>query len=203
MSSIYALDDSTILNNFVLEIPKGFQDKFDGKERIIPDNKDKIDTFLSKLKDKGITPLRFSSGENMPIEYDFEKRIKKIINRWLKPYGLTFEGFNGGISIDILLQMQDFFIDIEDKFTSIIKSKEISPIKRFFEKNKKELKTKLNNIPEDEDCEIILTYYNYKTEKDKYLISADAHFWGYKDEIKKEFNINVVEEWLCDTLTIK
>jgi len=202
LSSVYAFDDSTILNIFVLDIPKGFRYKFNGKEKFKSKNKKRINEFLFKLSEKQIMPLRFTNEQNSIWYPDLERRTRKIINKWLHPYDLTFETVGGIFSANIVLQMEDFFDEINDKFESIIKSKEdISPIKTFFEINEKEL-TKQDNIPEDEDCEIILTYYNYKAEKDKYLISADEHFWGYKEEIKKEFNINVVEEWLCDTLTV-
>ena len=36
----------------------------------------------------------------------------------------------------------------------------------------------------------------------KYLISENEHFQGYSDLILKNFNIYVVKEWECHTLSV-
>lgn len=52
MNSVYALDDCTVLNTFEFEIPEGFKETFDNKEKLTHENKERITEFIKRLYEK-------------------------------------------------------------------------------------------------------------------------------------------------------
>mgnify|MGYP006306611533 CR=1 FL=1 len=88
------------------------------------------------------------------------------------------------------------------RYETIPRGKNIREIKQLFKDNEKELeKTKriipgrrqYENIPEDEDLEIIDGFRTFKG-SEKHLVSDDEHFWGYKELISTHFQIEVNKE---------
>ncbi|MFP4190138.1 MAG: hypothetical protein ACLFSL_03820, partial [Candidatus Woesearchaeota archaeon] len=110
------------------------------------------------------------------------------------------------LRMDIISQVDTFMEEIRTGFKEIRKSNDYDDIKTFFQENERDLAKsarnpeRYSNIPEDDDCSILAALRDLSTDKEKLLISADEHFWGYDDIILYTHNIKIVKESNCHTI---
>jgi len=185
----YAFDECSILHFCEMEIPAAYQIFFE-EQTLTPRNHNAIKTTIQKLKNNGIMPCRFVPSENL------DQNIIKVANQIIMDRGIEISSLGSTFKAQLVGQLEEFGDKIRENFEEIKKHDEIEHIKQIFIDNEKDL-TKSRNIPEDDDLRVIAGYMKHPCEGNKYLISEDEHFWGYKDLILGKFNIRVVEEWKC------
>ena len=192
IKNTYAFDDSSILKLCTISIPVSFQIFF--QEKILTArNYDKLKLLIDKLKKYGVQKFRFVPAENI------EENIIKVAIQILEGYNVKMLGTV--FKVEIIDQLKDFNDQIRNGFREILKEGDIGRIKQIFGNNLREL-SKKDNMPQDDDLKIIISYYEYEGDGNKYLISEDEHFWGYSDLILKNFNIYIVKEWECHTILV-
>lgn len=190
----YSFDDCSILNTCKVEIPKAYR-IFVGKDELNSKNFFKLNLLINRLNSLKINKFRF-------VPSTIKDNIVKVANKLIEDEGINIHRFRNlaySFKAGVIDQLEQFGENIKDNFEEIKKKEDIDFIKTVFTDNEKELK-KEGNIPEDDDLMIIAGYVNYKSEGEKYLITEDEHFWGYKDLILNEFNIIITEEWDCHKL---
>ena len=192
IKNTYAFDDSSILKLCTISIPASYQIFFK-KKILTARNYPKLKLLIDKLANHSLPKFRFVPAENI------EDNIIKEVNKILEGYNIQMLGTV--FKVDIIDQLTGFNGQIRKEFLEIIKDEEIDGIKQTFESNLREL-SKKDNTPQDDDLKIIAGYYKYECDGNKYLITEDEHFWGYSDLILKNFNIYVVKEWECHTLSV-
>ncbi len=190
MTGIYAFDDCSILNTCEIKIPISYRIFFDGKEKLYSKNYLKLKKLIGKLNQNNIDMHRF-------VPSNMDSRIVKVVKGYTSGVNLSMLRV---LESELLNQIEEFKEQIISEFKDIEKNQDIIQIEEIFRNNVK-LLVKDKKVPETEDMEIISGYYQYNTPQKKYLISADEHFWGYKDIILTHFKIIVVEEWFCDKLS--
>lgn len=190
--NVYSFDDCSILHQANIKIPEGFKKFFDC-DSLHHKNFNVLRNLSKNLKKRGIKKHRF-------VPSNIETNIIKVGNELLSKcgnvliLGITFKS-------KVLLQLKEFIDLTNNEYEEIIKDDDIDKIKEVFVNNEKQL-NKDTNIPKDDDLKIIAGYYKYECDGNKYLITEDEHFWGYSDLILKNFNIYVVKEWECHTLSV-
>ena len=152
-------------------------------QRIQPKNYDTIQRLLSSLH----TKYRFTPST---IERNILKQATTLLGK-TNTIGTSMAREH------TIQALKTFINSLSNEYVNITKSSD-NTIKSLFIDNEQELKRE-GNIPEDDDCDIIAAYRDFSPEQ-KYLVSADEHFWGYKELIQTHFAITVVEEWNCDSL---
>ena len=192
IKNAYAFDDSSILKLCTISIPASFQIFFQ-KKILTARNYPKLKLLIDKLARNGILKFRFVPAENM------DDNIIKVANQILEGYNVQMLG--NVFKVEIIDQLKDFNGQIRKEFGEILKDEDVKRIKQIFGNNLIEL-SKEDNMPQDDDLKIIAGYYKYNSDGNKYLISEDEHFWGYSDLILQNFNIYVVKEWECHTLSV-
>ena len=192
IKNTYAFDDSSILKLCAIIIPNSFKVFFQKKE-LTARNYPKLKLLIDKLAMQGIPKFRFVPAKNI------DENIIKAANQILEGYNIQM--LRTVFKVDVIDQLTGFNDQIRKEFLEIIKDEKIDGIKQTFENNLREL-SKEDNTPQDDDLKIIIGYYRYECDGNKYLITEDEHFWGYSDLIIKNFNIYVVKEWECHTLNI-
>jgi hypothetical protein len=194
--NVYALDECSILHLCKLKIPGGFI-KFYDKQNLVHGHYDILKEFISKLDLKKIPKYRFEPS-------NIKQNALKVANELLIKQGnqiLVLGTMGSVLKAQLIDQLEEFKDTISSEFKTILKKDEINSIKNIFVNNKREL-TKESDIPENDDLKIIAGYIDLECESSKYLISDDEHFWGYKDLIKNNFGINVIEEWSCNKIKV-
>lgn len=179
-----AFDECSVLHMAKVDVPLAFQ-RFYGEE-LKHGNCDKLLALVDKIKAKD-KPYRFVPGL---------KAFTKVISELLEGGSMVMMNV---FRNEIKISLDRFWNSLSD-WGEISRVEDCDDVLEVFKENEEEL-TKAENIPEREDCEIIAGYKAIEA-KEKILISEDEHFWGYKELIKKEFGIEVVEEWDCHKLTV-
>jgi hypothetical protein len=174
-----------------VKIPRSYRAYFK-KDILTSDNFDKLITLSDKLRK--MKKYRFVPFKNL----DF--RTRKVVVQLIEKAGVNLMMVKRShlLEAELITQVKEFTDEIEG-FEEIERCEDIDDIKSFFKRNERELK-KENNLPEDEDMEILSGYINFNGGGEKHLITQDEHFWRYKDLILEEFKITVVEEWNCDEI---
>ena len=185
---IYAFDECSILKLCEIHIPPAYQIFF-AKSILTERNHHKIKTAVQRLDFKDIKKWRFVPSENT------QSNIIKVANKLLEGYNIQM--LPKIFKAQIIEQLEEFSRDIPLTFDEIKKNDEITEIKEIFVTNERVLKRE-KNIPEDDDMKIISGYIKIGTEKEKFLITEDEHFWGSSDLIAENFRIIIIEEWRCD-----
>ena len=192
IKNTYAFDDSSILKLCTISIPASFQIFF--QEKILTArNYHKLKLLIDKLAGNGVPKFRFVPAENI------DDNIIKVANQILEGYNVQMLGTV--FKVEIIDQLTDFNDQIRKGFREILKDEDVNRIKQIFGNNLRKL-SKEDNMPQDDDLKIIAGYYKHACDGNKYLISEDEHFWEYSDLILKNFNIYVVKEWECHTLSV-
>ena len=156
-------------------------------------NYPKLKLLIDKLAGKGVPKFRFVPAENI------DDNIIKAASQILEGYNVQMLGTV--FKVEIIDQLTDFNGQIRKEFREILKDEDVKRIKQIFGNNLREL-SKEDNMPQDDDIKIVAGYYKHDCDGNKYLISEDEHFWEYSDLILKNFNIYVVKEWECHTLSV-
>jgi hypothetical protein len=187
VKSIYSFDDCSILHLCEVQIDEAFR-IFIGKDKISHKNCKKLKELIQKLESNDIPIHKFEPSS-------VEKNIVKVADDLLSYFG-NVRMLGSVFKTQVIEQLENFIEDIKTKFLIIYKNDDIQEIKEIFIKNKVEL-TKGEDIPKDDDLKIISGYCHFEKEGNKFLISEDEHFWGYKTLVLDRFNIQVIEEWNC------
>ena len=183
----YAFDNCSIIHSCEIIIPNAFRPIL-GKSKLSHKNYFKLSQFIQKLNKSNLKKFRF-----VPSNADIA--IIGFVNQLIVETGITIP-LPSAFKAEVNEQIYQYTQSINQDFIEIQKENEIKGIKTIFVQNEKMLK-KGKNIPETEDLEIIAGYQKHICEGNKYFISEDEHFWGYKDLIKNNFNICIIEEWNC------
>ncbi len=189
-----AFDDCTILNSCSIVIRKSHQIIFSKKE-LKSKHKDKIEYLFTQLNKKGEVKYRF-------VPSNIGNASLRIVNELIENTGVNhvmLDQLANTFKNEAVEQLVKYNAKVEKDFKTIQKSENIEEIKDFFKKNERNL-TKQKNIPENDDLSIMQAYADYPSKTEKILISHDEHFWGYKDLIKQEYNLRIIEEWHCHKL---
>jgi hypothetical protein len=185
---LYSFDDCSLFHLMTIEVYPAFRKYFKGKKILIHERNKLIMTNLLKcLKNNNIKPHRFKPINN------FEKNSLNVAEDIIRSHGNMSGRLRDQFLQQVMLKVLSFSDELDADFETIYKVENAKDIKQFFKDNEKELK-KPNNIPEKDDCQILKGLIEFKTDKDKILISDDEHFWGYSDEIEKEYQIEILEE---------
>lgn len=201
-NNIYSFDDCTILNLCKITVPKAYF-IFVGQNKITHKDHEKIDSLITILKKHGIPRYKF-------IPTTMKDKILYVAGQRIENTGLDLQrikGFKRNFKAFIIDELEKFSSEIDEQFDVIEKDNDIDYLKELFKENERELKKgrekKEKNISEDDDLSILKGLMNKEVEGKKYLISHDEHFWGYKDLIKGNSSIIVIEEWNCNNLIKK
>jgi hypothetical protein len=190
---LYSFDECTVLNSFAITLPSGIARLY-GKSVLKSRNHDKIATLLSGIRTQGRTPHRFIPSSNLD-HHLFLVGEELIETAGLSSAVMMFKT----LKITILDQLNEHLSTIQG-WATIEKCPDFEDVHDLFISNERPLtkaKRGCSNIPEDDDCKILKGLMKFQTSDDKLLITADEHFWGYKDIIQSVCSIHIVEEWAC------
>ncbi len=185
-----AFDDSSIINSCVVTVPPAWQPLF-GATRA-PKNAADLRKVLDAIHASGQRPLRFIPAPN--LERHLIRQAQELVGN------ATFLSLPA--QKEFIDQLRTFVSTLPVLFEEITKDPKVSDLRTWFSENKRPLKKMQNGysaVPEDDDLSILQAYSTYP-ERQRILISADEHFWGYADIITPKLDIHVVEEWRCLTV---
>jgi len=191
-NNTYAFDECSVLHLCEIKVLDSHKAFFGGKSHLRWKNYYHLASAMAKLNSLNMPKFRFVPSENL------EKNIIKVALQLLEAQGVNILMLTV-VRADIIDQLSDFKEQIEQQFKDITKDNDIGAIQEIFRKNQRMLK-KGSSIPGDDDLKIIAGYVRFPSAGQKYLITEDEDFWGYKDIIMNNFRIHVIEEWNCSSI---
>lgn len=198
-NNIYSFDDCCILNLCKVPVPPSYRHLIGDKDKICSKNREKIRLLIDSLEKKEMYPFRFVPSNN--LERNLLKVAENLIKSNIQNPSLMPDIFY----IETVNHLKSFLEKIKN-FKDISKSDNFTSVRTFFQTNERELiknrQPQYTNIPEDDDCKILMGLYEHEVdgECEKHLITADEHFWRYSDLIESTYGILVVKEWECHHL---
>ncbi len=190
LDDVVGFDECSLIHLCKIKLPKSFakvlnSDAFQFK------NRENLELLVEKLSERKVKLCKF---EPMNLTINIQKAVSQILDGESGPSFLS-SVFEKTISDGLYNSL----VYISTNFETIEKSADISSTKEFFKNNERNLK-KENNIPEDDDISIMKAFKFFQAKGQKFFVSEDEHFWGYKELIESEFKFKVIEEWLCSSL---
>lgn len=183
-----------IVSPFAIKILKLSNNKFEFR------NHDSLNVLLDTMKSSKITPYRF-------VPSNIGRNLNKAIIDLYVDKGLPNPVANFMIKADIANSIIHHMSILSSDFININKTNDFQDVKSNFMANQKPLtKTQKNptykDVPEDDDCNIIKSLFDYISDEEKFIVSEDEHFWGYKQLIQDSYGIIVYKEELCLSLPL-
>ncbi len=190
IKNIYSFDEVSIIHQCVFKITPAHVFFFKGKDTLIFPNYYKLKELGDSLKKEKIPKYKFVPSEfvNNAIV-----AVTQLIGMYMNPAFMP-----ESLRADFIRQFEEYKEALVD-YDDIEKDENIDDIKEIFKKNPIKLK-KGTTLPNADDLKSIKRLMEKSCNGIKFIISEDEDFWGYKALIKKEFGIDVVEEWKCHFL---
>ncbi|WP_456329215.1 hypothetical protein [Archaeoglobus sp.] len=123
-----------------------------------------------------------------------ERNLQRALNELLSRRNVKLRHYRYYKVLDkIREKLKKLFEEKLTEFSQSCSDKELNNCKAFFEQNKKELSTNRpkNPIPEDEDIIILISTAKQSWSR-KGILSDDAHFTDYRNEIYSYYSVEII-----------